>query len=85
MTVENMNRIILDEYMGIDTNRYILVFDEDQFNRAKDMYGGMGSGQQIIFEFDMKLRDIETGEESETATIIFTFTKDLSLNEKFGV
>ncbi len=85
MTVENMNRIILDEYMGIDTSKYTLVFDDDQFSRAKDMYGGMGSGQEIIFEFDMKLRDIETGEESETATIIFTFHKDLSLNEQFGV
>ncbi|MBR6289960.1 MAG: CotH kinase family protein [Clostridia bacterium] len=84
MTVENMNLVILEEFMGVDTSRYTLFFDEEQFARAKATYGGMGSGQKAIFELKTGIRDILTGEESEFETLVYTFKKDLSLDWKFG-
>ncbi|MBR3990748.1 MAG: hypothetical protein IKI91_01310, partial [Clostridia bacterium] len=73
-----------EEFMGVDTSRYTLFFDEEQFARAKATYGGMGNGQQIIFELKTGIRDLQTGEESEFDTLIYTFRKDLSLDAHFG-
>jgi hypothetical protein len=84
MTVENMNLVILEEFMGVDTSRYTLFFDEDEFARAQNDYQGMGDKGKAIFELKTGIRDILTGEESEFETLIYTFKKDLSLDWKFG-
>ncbi|MBR3991267.1 MAG: hypothetical protein IKI91_03945, partial [Clostridia bacterium] len=81
---ENLNKIILEEYMGLSLDKYTLIFDETEFEAAKNQFGGLGDGQSVIFELKTGFLDLETGERSTMAKVIYTFTKDLSLNEKFG-
>lgn len=87
MTPENMSRVVLGEYMGIDTTRYQMFFDEEEFTSFRDStygYSGLGNGGKLIGVLHVGIRDVVTGEESTFEKVIFTFKKDLSLNAKFG-
>ena len=84
MTQKNVSRILIEEKMKLDPEKYEAFFDEDEFEEARDQYHGLGNGQSTIFEFKTGIRDLETGDESTMVKVKFTFNKDLSLNEKFG-
>lgn len=85
MTPENISKVVLGEYLGIDTGRYQMFFDEDELEGVRNSYGGLGSGQKMIGVLSVGIRDVVTGEESTCERVIFTFMKDLKLNGKFGV
>ena len=84
VTAKNMSRIVLGDYMGVDLERYTLFFDEDELSRAREQYGGLGNGQEIIFVLKTGIRDLLTEEESTVAKIDYTFVKDLSLTEQYS-
>ena len=86
LTPENMSRIVLGDYLGIDTTRYQMFFDDAELAGFREgNYGGLGSGQKTIGVLKVGIRDLVTGEESTVETVIFTFKKDLSLDAYFGV
>ncbi len=86
LTPENISRIVLGDYLGIDTTRYRMFFDDAELARFRERdYGGLGSGQKTIGVLKVGIRDLVTGEESTVETVIFTFKKDLSLDAYFGV
>ena len=83
-TPENFSKVVLGEYMGLDTSRYEFVFDMDEFENYKSEYGGQGDGYGVADRFTVCIRDKVTGESSAYDRIIFNVTKRLSLNPKFG-
>ena len=84
VTEKNVTRVVIGEQMHLDTDRYEMFFDEDEFEAAREEYHGLGDGQSIIFELKTGIRDLVTGEESTLVKVKYTFVKDLSLNDKFG-
>ncbi|MBQ7474694.1 MAG: CotH kinase family protein [Clostridia bacterium] len=84
MTAANVTTVVLGETMNADTERYEMFFDEDEFEDAREQYHGLGNGQSIIFELKTGIRDKITGDESTLMKVKYTFTKDLSLNGRFG-
>ncbi|MBR6915663.1 MAG: CotH kinase family protein [Clostridia bacterium] len=84
MTAKNVTRVVIGEQMGLNTDRYEMFFDEDEFEAARESYQGLGGGQSTIFELKTGIRDLVTGEESTLMKVKYTFVKDLSLNDKFG-
>ncbi|MBR3422996.1 MAG: CotH kinase family protein [Clostridia bacterium] len=85
MTPENLSKVVLGEYLGIDTERYQFFVNERELESVRNSYGGLGGGQKMIGVLHLGIRDLETGEESTSEEVIFTFKKDLKLNGKFGV
>ena len=85
MTPENLSKVVLGEYLGIDTERYQFFVNERELESVRNSYGGLGGGQKMIGVLHLGIRDLETGEESTSEEVIFTFKKDLRLNGKFGV
>ena len=85
MTPENISKVVLGEYLGIDTERYQFFINERDLENVRYSYGGLGSGQKMIGVLHLGIRDLVTGEESTSEEVIFTFKKDLRLNGKFGV
>ena len=83
-TPENFSKVVLGEYMGLDTTKYQLVFDEEEFEGYKYDYGREGDGSGVCEKFTVRLCNVETGETSAVDRIIFNVTKNLSLNPKFG-
>ena len=77
-------RVVIGEQMHLDTDRYEMFFDKDEFETAREEYHGLGDGQSIIFELKTGIRDLVTCEESTLVKVKYTFVKDLSLNDKFG-
>ncbi|MBR6916451.1 MAG: S-layer homology domain-containing protein [Clostridia bacterium] len=84
VTEKNVTRVVIGEQMHLDTDRYEMFFDEDEFEAAREEYHGLGDGQSIIFELKTGIRDLVTGDESTLVKVKYTFVKDLSLNDKFG-
>ena len=83
MTPKNITRVILGEYMNVDTERFILFFDEEELGRCREVYGREGDGYGATWEIKTGVRDLLTGDESSFETVIYDFNKDLSLNDKF--
>ena len=83
MTPKNLSKIVLGEYLGIDTDRYQFFVNEREFEGVRENYGGLGSGQKMIGVLHLGIRDLETGEESTVEEVIFTFKKDLRLTDQF--
>ncbi|MBR7032686.1 MAG: CotH kinase family protein [Clostridia bacterium] len=83
LTVKSINKLILEEKMGVDTTRYALVIDEDQLNDGRKMFGGLGHLQSMIWRLTFAVMDLETGETSTSHEYEVVFIKDLSLNGKF--
>ena len=79
MTPEILSKIVLGNYMGVDTERYQMFFDEDELARVRETYGGGGNGAKMIGVLKVGIRDVTNGEESTCENVIFTFRKDLSL------
>lgn len=84
LTVRSLNKLILEERMGVDTSRYTLVIvDEEQFNEGKDYFGLLGDRQALIWRLTLVVSDLETGETSTSREYEVVFIKNLSLNDKF--
>ena len=69
--------------MNVDTERFILFFDEEELGRCREVYGREGDGYGATWEIKTGVRDLLTGDESSFETVIYDFNKDLSLNDKF--
>ena len=86
LNAENMSRIVLGEYLGIDTTRYQMFFDDAELAYFREYnYGGLGNGQKTIGVLKVGIRDLVTGEESTVETVIFTFKKNLALDAVLSV
>ncbi|MBQ6677035.1 MAG: CotH kinase family protein [Clostridia bacterium] len=83
LTVKSINKLILEERMGVDTSRYTLVIDEDQLNEGRKEFSGLGHRQALIWRLTFAVMDLETGETSTSREYEVVFNKDLSLNGKF--
>ena len=84
LTQRSLNKLILEECMGIDTTRYSLVIvDKEQFNEGRERFGLLGDRQAMIWRLTFAVTDLETGETSTSHEYEVVFHKDLSLNGKF--
>ena len=83
MTAKNISRVVLGDYMGLDTERFQFVMNEGDLARVRASYQGLGNWGKMIGEIRMGIKDLETGDESTVERIIFTFRKDLSLTSYF--
>lgn len=86
LTQENFNKLILEERMGVDTDTYELVLDQNAIEalKADENYGGLGFGQKMIAEIEGYIQNKKTGEKSESKMMIFTLHKSEEANEKLN-
>ena len=90
LTVENFNRLILEDQLGFEPGTYTFVMDDKVLEALKqdDAYGGIGFGQEWIAHITASIKNVKTGEESEPEELVFTFNKseeaDAALNPESG-
>ena len=91
LTVENFNKLILQDQLGLNDGRFTFVIDPVILNALKhnNAYGGIGFGQEWIASVNVRIKDNHTGEVSAPADLIITFLKsievDSALNDRYAV
>lgn len=77
LTTENFNRRLLEEQLGLPSGEYTFVIDEDVLAllRRNDAYGGIAFGQSWISNIEVRIRNLETGEESSSMAFLFEMHK----------
>lgn len=87
LTVDNFNRLILEDQLGLAKGRFTFVIDSTILSalRHNNAYGGIGFDQEWITTLNVCIKDNVTGEISAPAELIMTLCKsedaDNLLNE----
>lgn len=77
LTVENFNKLVLEQQLGLSDGRFTFVMDDNQLCalRHTSAYGGVGFGQDWLATLWVQIKDNETGEISDRAQLFLTLHK----------
>ncbi len=86
LTVENLNMLILEEQLGMDTEEYSIVVDENILLalRHNDAYGGIGYDQEWSGKIPIALKNLKTDECSAVHELWFILHKTRDANEELS-
>ena len=87
LTVENFNKLLLEDKLGLSSDDYTFVIDNNILDALKhnDAYGGIGFGQEWMTSITASLKDVITGEISSPIELMVTLHKSSDAEEMLTV